>query len=182
VSSKKGDWLRMVPMLLWFLLVSFGVVFLALYSPHDSRNPIATRDLPRNTLLAGGDVAQPGLTDRYVVAPQGIKSGAAILPQDLGNEPVPIAAPPTQLFLSLPVGDSPPLNGINAAVQLQLCGASTPALTQVTVQFVSCLAKNATASCSATVALPLDALGELANRGMKDRAAVNALHLAKSCT
>lgn len=172
----------MPPFLVWGVMVVIGTLCLTLRSwlgPVES-GPVAARFLPVNTLLGAGDLQLPGYSGRYIVAPDGVKQGDAVRPQDVAGQPVMAAAQAAKLLLDLPVPQSAVAGGINAGGTVQLCGKAPQSFGPVTVDLVRCPSAHL-ATCSAIVEVPAGAAGDLASKGLKDQASTSELHLGASC-
>ena len=172
--------LKFMAWISWLVIVLGGLIILIRVQPPTgpAPNPIARVELPQNTLLRG-DLSHSGFDDRYVIAEGGIKAGAPVKPEDVGSAPIPPSALPVRLLLVVPVKGTASSIDMPVGSRQELCGGSTDALTTTTVEYVHCT--NHSTNCSATVAIPFDALGKLATSGLGESTTAAVLKLAQSC-
>jgi hypothetical protein len=169
-------------MLVWCLLVLAGVIFIVFWgSDRNTKHaPIASRPLPKNTLLLSSDMTNPGFTGRYIVAPNGVKLGAALRPEDVADQPN-LLEPQPKLLLSLPVPQTAVAGGLNAGSKVQLCGKAPLSFGPVITQALRCELDKPAADCAVIVELPSDAVSEVAAKGFKDEASIKELRLSATC-
>ncbi len=173
---------RALPSVLWFGLVLGGLAFINWGpSAKPPLGPIAARFLPTNTYIVSGDLVLDGFTNRYIITPEGVPQGRTIRPQDVADQPVIPAAPPVRLLLSLPVTRAMVAAGLNAGKMAQLCGKAPEAIGTVTVLSLRCGGGGPGEACTAVIEFPLETAGDLAAKGLKDKAQVKDLRLADKC-
>jgi hypothetical protein len=170
---------RIVSMIIWCGLVLIGLIVLLPGSYRTIKSgPVATRLLPRNTLLLPSETENPGFTYRYIVAKDGVKKGEALRPEDVADQPVLLEAPPAKLLLLLPLPRASVAGGFNAGSKVRLCGKAAVAFGEVTIQAVRC---DADASCAAAIELPVSAAGDVVAKGLKDQTSTSELRLSTTC-
>jgi hypothetical protein len=163
-------------MLIWGVIVLVGVAILLWKSRPANPDVTAAVALPMNTLI-GGDIVQTGFTGRYVIVPAGIKQGDRIKPDDVGDRPVPLGAPPLRWLMVVPVEDGGASGEPTVGSKLQLCGSRPDALASATVVYVSCRAS--LTACSATVEVPLTEAAKVS--AAIDITSIQSWRLAASC-
>jgi hypothetical protein len=173
------DMPRSASMIAWCVLVLVGTIVLVGWGRGAS--PVASRHLPLNTLLMSGDLLYQSVTGRYVVAPDGIKQGSPVRPEDLSEQPVlPSAA--GRLLLTLDVlRRDVTAQRLNAGSAVQLCGKAPTDFARATVLLVRCPSDKPDAACSVLLDVPPDKAGDIAGKGLKDDASRKELRLAASC-
>jgi hypothetical protein len=181
---KAGQFARgaVMPMAIWCLLVLTGVIILSLKSTRSGpTNPVSGRFLPNNTLVLTGDVAQDGITGRYVRAANGINQGTVLRSEAFADAPEIPITDAAQFLLSVPVSRKEVSSGVNAGGSFQLCSKVPAALSPATVVWVRCDRNGPDARCSALVQLPFSELAGFAAKGINSDSAAQDLHLAKAC-
>lgn len=173
---------RIIAMSIWGVLTLIGVLVIV-FAPGDKSKPgfAASRFLPRNTLLLASELAAPGYTNRYVVAPKGIRQGVALQSDDVADQPVLLEVSPVKLLLTLPIFAASVTAGVNAGKKIRLCGKAPTSFGDVTVQAVRCDPGEAGGNCAAIVELPGSAAADVAVKALKDEASTKELRLSATC-
>lgn len=170
---------RLVPMIVWCVLVLLGTIFLVFFGK--PQGPFASRPLPLNTYLFPGDLSYSGYDGRYIAAPKGLAQGATVSPADLGDQPNLLDGPQGKLSLLVNVDRSVVSGGLNASSDIQLCGAKTLSYVAVAVQAVRCETDKNNNRCTAMVELPKAGAGDVVTKALKDPTTIGELRLAKKC-
>lgn len=173
---------RVLPMLVWCVLVVIGLAFVG--GKDDRSGPVAARQLPLNTLLLKSDLVPDVYAGRYVVKqPDGVAAGVPLRPQDVASQPVMPSGLEVGTYYSVPVAAAEIAYGANARATVHLCGKGGVDLATVQIVVVHC--DSATPApgvdCSALIQVPDAAASKLAAKAIKDQTTAKELTLSRKC-